>query len=395
MATTTSRAWTFSRRGSPSDVLSLTESRLMPAFPREPALSEEWIVVKVAFVGLNVGAIFQMTLIPAFLRNETCIPEMDLSGVVQDVWHPHAKVNDGDEPNSATEGAGPVSPGGAESNTQTRFRKGDKVMVMLPASHALPTGTGALAEYVAIPARFAVHKPTSAPFADAAGCLLTGMTAHQQIVESEIKPGDRVLINAASGGIGTLVVQMARQVVGSEGFVVGICSGRNTRLVESLGADETIDYTQYNDLPTYLASRFRSNPFDAVIDTLGHQSLYVHSPAYLVLTGTYSSVGIKPPDFSVPNFLRAVVQMKLNEWWPVSRWLGGVGRLWRGVSMMEPTLEDRQRIADMLGGGQIRVVRDSVWSFEHVKEAYAKLGGLHASGKVLVRVDETVGDNEC
>ncbi|KAF3077123.1 hypothetical protein CFAM422_000346 [Trichoderma lentiforme] len=395
MATTTSRAWTFSRRGSPSDVLSLTESRPIPAFPPEPTLPEEWILVKVAFAGLNVGAIFQMTLIPVFLRNETCIPEMDLSGVVQDVWHPHAKVNDGDGPNNATEDASPVSPDGAESNTQTRFRKGDKVMAMLPASHALPTGTGALAEYVAIPARFAVHKPTSAPFADAAGCLLTGMTAHQQIVESDIKPGDRVLVNAASGGIGTLVVQMARQVVGPEGFIVGICSGRNTRLVESLGADETIDYTQYNDLPAYLASRFRSNPFNAVIDTLGHQSLYVHSPAYLVSTGTYSSVGIKPPDFSVPNFLRAVVQMKLNEWWPVSRWLGGVGRLWRGVSMMEPTLEDRQRIADMLGGGQIRVVRDSVWSFEHVKEAYAKLGGLHASGKVLVRVDETVGDNEC
>lgn len=63
--------------------------------------------------------------------------------------------------------------------------------------------------------------------------------------------------------------------------------------------------------------------------------------------------------------------------------------------MMEPTLEDRERIAEMLGGGQIRVVRDSVWSFDGVKEAYAKLGGLHASGKILVRVDETVGDDEC
>lgn len=47
------------------------------------------------------------------------------------------------------------------------------------------------------------------------------------------------------------------------------------------------------------------------------------------------------------------------------------------------------------GSGQIRVVRDSVWRFEDVKEAYAKLAGLHASGKILVRVDETVGDDEC
>ncbi|KAH6611452.1 zinc alcohol dehydrogenase [Trichoderma cornu-damae] len=377
----TSRAWTFSRRGPPSDVLSLTSSRPMPTFPPETSRDEEWILVKVAFAGLNPGAIFQMTLIPAFLRSGTCVPEMDLSGVVQDVWHPHAEGGIGDE--------------AAEGNTQTRFRRGDRIMAMLSASHALPTGTGALAEYVAMPARFAVRKPPSASFADSAGCLLAAMTAHQQVVESGAKPGDRVLVNAASGGIGTMVVQMARRVVGPQGLVVGVCSSKNLRLVESLGADQVVDYTQHANLPAHLAERFRANPFDAIIDTLGHQTLYVGSPSYLVPSGTYSSVGIKPPDFSVPNFLRAVWQMKLNEWWPVSRWLGGVGRLWRGVSMMEPTLEDRERIAAMLARGDIRVVRDSVWPFEHVKEAYAKLAGLHASGKVLVRVDDTVGDDEC
>lgn len=167
-------------------------------------------------------------------------------------------------------------------------------------------------------------------------------------------------------------------------------------------ADLVIDYTRCTDydgsssnVPAYLAPRFHASPFNAIIDTLGHQSLYANSHVYLAPSGVYSSVGIKPPDFSVANFLRAVWQMKLNEWWPVSRRLGGVGRPWRGVSMMEPTLEDRERIAEMLGSGQIRVVRDSVWRFEDVKEAYAKLAGLHASGKILVRVDETVGDDEC
>ncbi|KAL9471124.1 hypothetical protein ACSS6W_009065 [Trichoderma asperelloides] len=391
-----SRAWTFSQRGSPSDILSLTSSRPIPTLPPpEISRSEEWILVKVAFAALNVGAIFQMALVPAFMRNKTCIPEMDLSGTVQDVWHPHVE--------STASSTTTTAAAAADATTQTRFRKGDKIIAMIPASHALPTGSGALAEYVALPARFAVHKPPQVSFADAAGCLLTGMTAHQQVVEAGIKPGDRVLVNAASGGIGTMVVQMARQVVGPEGFVVGICSTRNVQLVESLGADLVIDYTQHTDsnnnnnnlLPAHLAKSFHANPFNAIIDTLGHQSLYVNSPAYLVPSGTYSSVGIKPPDFSVPNFLRAVWQMKLNEWWPVSRWLGGVGRLWRGVSMMEPTLEDRERIAEMLGGGKIRVVRDSVWPFDGVKEAYAKLGGLHASGKILVRVDETVGDDEC
>lgn len=158
---------------------------------------------------------------------------------------------------------------------------------------------------------------------------------------------------------------------------------------------QVIDYTQHNDLPEYLTTRFSSNRFNTIIDTLGHQSLYLASPAYLVPEGNYSSVGIKPPTFFVPDFLRAVLQMKLNEWWPVSRWLGGVGRRWLGTSMMSPTLEDRQAVVDMLGRGDIRLVRDSVWSFAETKEAYRKLGGLHARGKVLVKVDEEIGDDEC
>jgi len=106
-------------------------------------------------------------------------------------------------------------------------------------------------------------------------------------------------------------------------------------------------------------------------------------------------VGIKPPGFSVAHFLRAVWTMKLNEWWPTSRWLLGAGRAWRGVSMMTPTLEDRERIVGMLGRGEVRVVRDGVWAFEDVREAYAHLGEGHARGKVLVRVNPDVGDDEC
>lgn len=148
-------------------------------------------------------------------------------------------------------------------------------------------------------------------------------------------------------------------------------------------------------MPAYLKQTFSDRPFNTIIDTLGHQSIYLASPSYLVPDGVYSSAGIKPPNFYVPNFLRAVWQMKLNEWWPVSPWLGGVGRLWRGVSMMEPTLEDRKRIVGMLASGEVRVVRDSVWDFEDAQAAYAHLGGLHARGKVLVKVNPEIGDDEC
>jgi NADPH:quinone reductase-like Zn-dependent oxidoreductase len=357
--------------------------------PKDVPNPEEWIVVKVAFVGLNPGAIFQMTLVPPFIRSSSCVPEMDFSGTVIDVWHPD------DESVSA----------------QTRrFNKKDKILAMLPASYTLPTGTGALAQVVRIPARYAVHKPEGVSFGDGAGCLLTGLTARQLVCESGAKAGDRVLINAASGGIGSLVVQILRKVVGVEGYIVGICSGKNLGLVQSLGADEVsqdqlcrrascnisqvVDYTQHNPLNQHLTEKFSLKPFNAIIDTLGNQALYLGSPTYLVPSGNYSSVGIKPPTFFIPDFLRAVLQMKLNEWWPVSPWLGGVGRKWIGTSMMSPTLQDRQAIADMLGRGDIKLVRDSVWAFSDTKEAYRKLAGLHSRGKILVKVDGQVGDEE-
>lgn len=219
---TDSRAWVFSERGLPWDVLSLT-SQTIPTLPpplplpKDVPNPEEWIVVKVAFAGLNPGAIFQMTLVPPFIRKPTCIPEMDFSGTVIDLWHPD------DESGSVQ---------------SKRFNKGDKILAMLPASHTLPTGTGALAEYVRIPARYAVKKPEGVSLADGAGCLLPGLTARQLVKESGAKTGDRVLVNAASGGIGSLVVQMLRNVVGPGGYIVGICSGKNVELVKSLGADE-------------------------------------------------------------------------------------------------------------------------------------------------------------
>jgi NADPH:quinone reductase-like Zn-dependent oxidoreductase len=316
---------------------------------------------------------------------------MDFSGVVIDAWHPN-----GEE--------------------KARFKKGDAVVAMLPAAHMLATGTGALAEHVAVPAKYVVHKPESVGLADAAGAMLPGLTAWELVAAAKLKPGDRVLINAAAGGIGSMVVQMVRNAVGKDGYIVGISGTKNQSLVRSLGADEvrsmlptphlstlntkyhtlttqTVDYTIHSNLPSHLAILFSPRPFDAIIDAIGVHALFVSSPSYLVPNGVYSSVGVRPPDFSVPNFFRAVIRMKLNEWWPVSSWLGGFGRLWHGVSVMAPSLEDRQRVADLLGKGDVRVVRDSIWKFEDVKLAYERLASGHVSGKILVKVDAALDDD--
>ncbi|KAL1406853.1 hypothetical protein Q8F55_006262 [Vanrija albida] len=369
----TAPAWEWPARGLAWDVLRLNPARPVPTLPPPTPLpsgidpAEEWLLVKVAFAGLNPGAIFQINLVPGFLRPANGVPEMDLSGVVVDTWR-------GDE-------AAP-----------SRFKKGDGVYAMLPASYTLPSGTGALAAYARIPARYAVPKPPHVSFSDLAGCGIAALTAHEMLGSTTVKPGGRVLVNAASGGIGTMVVQMARAAVGKEGFVVGVCSGKNAALVRDLGADEVVDYTAHASVGAHLAATYA--PFDAAFDTLGHQALYLASPTFLAPEADYVSVGIKPPTFFVPDFLRAVLQMKLNEWWPTSTSLGGVGRKWVAVAMMSPTLADREAVVYALAAGDIKVVRDSVWPFDEAKEAYKHLGGLHARGKVLVKVDAGYKDDE-
>lgn len=121
-----------------------------------------------------------------------------------------------------------------------------------------------------------------------------------------------------------MVVQMARNVVGGSGYVVGICSGKNIELVKNswggrgkrlrsrsaqhflqvtaLTLHKVIDYTKHDSVSVHVKDVFESTPFDAIIDTLGHQALYLGSPVYLVPGGVYSSAGIKPPNFAVANF---------------------------------------------------------------------------------------------
>ncbi|KAI8284312.1 hypothetical protein K4K60_002082 [Colletotrichum sp. SAR11_57] len=135
----TSRAWTFTARGAPRSVLSLTP-RPVPTLPPAAAVvskskdSSEWLLIKVAYAALNPGGHFFMSMIPAAARTKTAVPEMDLSGVVADVWTPSA----------------------SSSAAKARFRKGDRVAALIPVSFGWATGTGALAEHVVLPAKYAV-----------------------------------------------------------------------------------------------------------------------------------------------------------------------------------------------------------------------------------------------
>ncbi len=115
---------------------------------------------------------------------------------------------------------------------------GVKVFGNVPVGQHVRQGKGALAEFVVVPAENVWLKPENLPAEQAAGLLIAGSAALKLVESSEVKEGQRVLVNGASGGVGCFVVQITKNLVGLNGKVVAICSGRNMQLVKGLGADE-------------------------------------------------------------------------------------------------------------------------------------------------------------
>src|SRR5256886_4636095 len=120
----------------------------------------------------------------------------------------------------------------AVGNNITQFKQGDEVFGIC---------RGALAEYAVTPERALVIKPPNVSFEQAASVPLAGLTALQGLRNGKIQPGQKVLINGATGGVGTFAVQIAKSF-GAE--VTAVCSTRNLDLVRSIGADHVIDYTK-------------------------------------------------------------------------------------------------------------------------------------------------------
>ena len=168
---------------------------------------------------------------------------------------------------------------------------------------------GALAEYACVPRGMVVPKPPASAFEQAAAVPVAAVTALQALRDTaRVRPGQRVLVNGASGGVGTFAVQLAR-VLGAE--VTGVCSTRNAELVRSLGAGAVIDYTRQD---------FTRGPerFDVVVDNVGNRPLRACRHA---LTRT----GVLVPNANTRG-----------------RWLGGLGRTITAL-VMSPFVPQRIR----------------------------------------------------
>jgi NADPH:quinone reductase-like Zn-dependent oxidoreductase len=138
----------------------------------------------------------------------------------------------------------------------TRFRPGDEVVAETPR--------GSLADLAIVPERLFAREPAGLGFEQAAAIPVAGVTALQGLRDvGRVRPGQKVLVNGASGGVGTFAVQLAK-ALGAE--VTGVCSTRNLDLVRSLGADHVIDYTEED------VTR-RNTRYDVLLDLVGNLPL--------------------------------------------------------------------------------------------------------------------------
>ena len=242
----------------------------------------------------------------------------------------------------------------------TEFRAGDEVFGGLD-------DRGTLAEYISIRQDGALlAKPAGLTFEQAASVPVAGCTALQALRDKgRVRPGDKVLINGASGGVGTFAVQLAK-AFGAE--VTGVCSTRNADMVASIGADHVIDYTREDFTRT-------GKRYDLLVDIAGNRTLGETRRA-LAPKGALVTVG--GPD--------------------KGRWIGPLGRPVR-MALLSPAVGQRMVfflarlnkadlgvLRELLEAGKVTPVIDRTYPLGQVARAIGYLEEGHARGKVAITV---------
>jgi NADPH:quinone reductase-like Zn-dependent oxidoreductase len=240
----------------------------------------------------------------------------------------------------------------------TRFKPGDAVF---------GGRSGSLAEYVVARADRAVAaKPANVSFEQAAGVGIAGTTALQGLRDAgRLEAGDKVLINGASGGVGTFAVQIAKSM-GAE--VTGVSSARNHELLRSLGADHVVDYRTED----YTAGDAR---YDVILDNVGNRSL-AENRRVLVPDGRYVLIGGGGPDAG--KWIAPLV--KPLQAWLISPFLSQQ----MGMHLAALSNEDTNALAALMESGAVTPVIDRTYPLAETAEAIRYLEQGRARGKVIV-----------
>ena len=243
----------------------------------------------------------------------------------------------------------------------TQFHVGDDVFGGMPLNEL-----GSFAEYVCAPEELLALKPAKMTFEQAAAVPLAAFTALQGLRDKgQIQPGQKVLINGASGGVGTFAVQIAKSY-GTE--VTGVCSTRNLDMVRSIGADHVIDYTK-EDFTR------KGQQYDLIFDAVGNRSVSDYQRA-LSPNGICSVAG-----FTTMSLLFQVIFL--------GAWVSKTGS--KKIGRMEtakPNKKDLVIIKELLEAGKVVPVIDRTYPLSQVSEAIRYLETGRARGKVVIAVEQ-------
>ena len=322
------KAIVFTEYGSP-DVLQLKEVE-------KPSPKEDEVLVKVQAAAGNALDWHFMRGEPFLARLENGVQKPKITRLGADI-------------------AGRVE---AVGNHVTQFQPGDEVF-----GEKFESGLGGFAEYVSVPEGALALKPAHVSFEAAAAVPIAALTAWQGLRKGQIRPGQKVLINGASGGVGTFAVQIAK-ALGTE--VTGVSSTRNLDMVRSIGADHVVDYTKED---------FTRNgqQYDLIFDAVGNRSLSDYkralSPDSICVIAGFTTLS------------RLFEHMVLG---PLTSMIGS-----QKIGMMDtvhPKKEDLLFLKELLEAGKIVPVIDRSYPLSETAEAIRYLETGRARGKVIITV---------
>jgi NADPH:quinone reductase-like Zn-dependent oxidoreductase len=277
---------------------------------------------------LMTGSPFVMRFATGILKPKNAVPGTDVAGTVE-----------------------------AVGKDVTRHRPGDEVFGWC---------AGAFAEYASAPEDQIIAKPANLKFEQAAAVGLSATTALQLLRDNgKVQPGQKVLINGASGGVGTFAVQIAK-AFGAE--VTGVSSTKNLDLVRSIGADDVVDYTR-DDFTA------RAERYDLILDNVGNHSM-ARTRRALTPTGMLISNGGGHVGGKLGRTLRTML-------------VSMFARQQAAPTVKTPNRADLIALKELVEAGKVRPVIDGTYPLAKTREAIARVTTGRARGTIVVSILES------
>jgi NADPH:quinone reductase-like Zn-dependent oxidoreductase len=318
------KAIVYEKYGSP-DVLQLKEVE-------KPNPKDDEVLVKIYAASINdgdnslvKGSPFIARLSSGLLKPKHTIPGGDVAGQVE-----------------------------AVGRNVAQFKPGDEVFGDIGES-----GFGAYAEYVSVPENVLALKPVNMTFEEAAAVPQYAVVALQGLRDNgQIQQGKKVLINGASGGVGTFAVQIAKSY-GAE--VTGVCSAKNMDLVRSIGADYVIDYTQEDFTQ-------KEQRYDLILDNVANRPISDYTRA-LSPNGSYVSVKFNASALILGSLISMTGSKKVSQF------------------MHKPNVDDLVYVKELIEAGKVVPVIAKRYPLSETAEAFREYSERHPSGKVVITVE--------